>query len=219
MSLNGIRRRPTLPGRFQPSTISVLRLNFCVRDGNRWIPQAIVTGNSKLSLDAIAAAFLVPTLRQSNCLASAFLLFALRLSFQTLAIAWMPLSLSHPPHPQNRTGRSFRFVRPRRRFSLLRNFFLRFTQISLALNWAPGLFPASSPSAPDRLFIHRSRPSIPSSLFPFPNSFLDQALDLLVSSSSIRYRTSTDDLSTLSSSRGLTCFIQWQFYSPGGLHA
>ena len=45
MSLNEIRRRPTLPGRFQPSTISVLRLNFCVRDGNRWIPQAIVTGN------------------------------------------------------------------------------------------------------------------------------------------------------------------------------
>ena len=45
MSSDGIRRRPTLPGRFQPSTISVLRLNFCVRDGNRWIPQAIVTGN------------------------------------------------------------------------------------------------------------------------------------------------------------------------------
>ena len=43
--LCGIRRRPTLPGRFQPSTISVLRLNFCVRDGNRWDPQAIVTGN------------------------------------------------------------------------------------------------------------------------------------------------------------------------------
>ena len=45
MTLVVIRRRPTLPGRFQPSTISVLRLNFCVRDGNRWIPQAIVTGN------------------------------------------------------------------------------------------------------------------------------------------------------------------------------
>ena len=45
MTLNGIRRRPTLPGRFQPSTISVLRLNFCVRYGNRWIPQAIITGN------------------------------------------------------------------------------------------------------------------------------------------------------------------------------
>jgi len=35
----------------------------------------------------------------------------------------------------------------------------------------------------------------------------------------MRYRTSTDDLSTLSSSRGLTCFIQWQFSSLGGLHA
>ena len=45
MTLSEIRRRLTLPGRFQPSTISVLRLNFCVRDGNRWIPQAIVTGN------------------------------------------------------------------------------------------------------------------------------------------------------------------------------
>ena len=47
MTLDEIRRRPTLPGRFQPSTISVLRLNFCVRDGNRWVPQAIVTGNSR----------------------------------------------------------------------------------------------------------------------------------------------------------------------------
>ena len=58
---HGIRRRPTLPGRFQPSTISVLRLNFCVRDGNRWIPQAIVTGTRSasaagLSPDSFAAA-------------------------------------------------------------------------------------------------------------------------------------------------------------------
>ena len=57
-------------------------------------------------------------------------------------------------------------------------------------------------------------------LTKLPNSgFLDQALDRLVSSSSIRCRTSTDDLSTLSSSRGLTCSKQWQFSSPGGLHA
>ena len=34
----------------------------------------------------------------------------------------------------------------------------------------------------------------------------DQALDLLVSTSSMCYHTSTDDLSTLSSTRGLTCF-------------
>ena len=40
-----IRRRPTLPGRYQPSTIGAEGLNFCVRDGNRWIPLAIATGN------------------------------------------------------------------------------------------------------------------------------------------------------------------------------
>ena len=43
--LIGIRRRPTLPGRCQPSTISAKRLNFCVRYGNRWVPLAIITGN------------------------------------------------------------------------------------------------------------------------------------------------------------------------------
>ena len=42
--LFGIRQRPTLPGRLQPSTIGAERLNFCVRYGNRWIPFAIVTG-------------------------------------------------------------------------------------------------------------------------------------------------------------------------------
>ena len=43
--LIGIRRRPTLPGRVQPSTIGAERLNFCVRYGNRWDPFAIATGN------------------------------------------------------------------------------------------------------------------------------------------------------------------------------
>ena len=43
--LCGIRQRPTLPDRLQPSTIGAERLNFCVRHGNRWIPFAIVTGN------------------------------------------------------------------------------------------------------------------------------------------------------------------------------
>ena len=47
MTLGEIRRRPTLPGRFQPSTISALRLDLCDRDGNRWIPQAIVTGKER----------------------------------------------------------------------------------------------------------------------------------------------------------------------------
>ena len=42
--LKKIRQRPTLPGRLQPSTIGAVRLNFCVRDENRWFPYAIVTG-------------------------------------------------------------------------------------------------------------------------------------------------------------------------------
>ena len=43
--LYGIRRRPTLPGRYQPSTIGTEGLNFCVRYGNRWDPFVITTGN------------------------------------------------------------------------------------------------------------------------------------------------------------------------------
>ena len=49
---NGIRRRPTLPGRFQPSTIGAERLNFCVRYGNRWDPLVITTGNCELVFTA-----------------------------------------------------------------------------------------------------------------------------------------------------------------------
>ena len=146
MTLGEIRRRPTLPGRFQPSTISVLRLNFCVRYGNRWIPQAIVTGNMGLS----------------------------RSPFRTLKTAQVRFRFPSPDHGSA---------------SLL----------------------ASTFSAP---------PSVPFRLrFLLKSSFLDQALDRLVSPSSIHYCTSTDDLSTLSSSRGLTCLKQWQFSSLGGLHA
>ena len=73
MTLGEIRRRPTLPGRFQPSTISVLRLNFCVRDGNRWIPQAIVTGNMGLSRwDASASPSLAFWLRFALSRAACF---------------------------------------------------------------------------------------------------------------------------------------------------
>ena len=37
-----IPQRPTLPGRYHPSTISAEGLNFCVRDGNRCDTFAIV---------------------------------------------------------------------------------------------------------------------------------------------------------------------------------
>ena len=36
-------RLPSLPGGCPPSTIGVIRLNFCVRYGNRCIPYAIIT--------------------------------------------------------------------------------------------------------------------------------------------------------------------------------
>ena len=45
---NKFRRRPNLPGRVQPSTFGAKRLNFCVRNGNRWNPLAITTGNCLL---------------------------------------------------------------------------------------------------------------------------------------------------------------------------
>ena len=41
----------------------------------------------------------------------------------------------------------------------------------------------------------------------------DQALDLLVSVSFMRYRTSTSDLSTLWSTRGLTSLTEWEILS------
>ena len=62
----GIRRRPTLPGRVQPSTIGAEGLNFCVRDGNRWDPFAITTGN----LFSRFGTFLRPPLPASQLSAS-----------------------------------------------------------------------------------------------------------------------------------------------------
>ena len=38
------RQRPTFPGSFPPSIIGAKELNFCVRDGNRCVLPAIVTG-------------------------------------------------------------------------------------------------------------------------------------------------------------------------------
>ena len=151
MTLSEIRRRPNLPGRFQPSTFSVLRLNFCVRDGNRWIPQAIVTGKEQGSR-LLLPRFLSPSVGRRMALLTSFQRFPprFRSAFQLQA-----------SHPQNRTGRF-------------------------------------APFRPTMAFL-RSASTFPHFLFQ------DQALDLLVSPSSIHYCTSTDDLSTLSSSRGLTC--------------
>ena len=150
MTLSEIRRRPTLPGRFQPSTISVLRLNFCVRDGNRWIPQAIVTGNMGLSRSFGLLRF------RSRA----------RIPFRFASLFLAP-SKPHRSECSLPSDHGFRFHSPT--FSLAS---LRFFASLRALHII----------------------------------FSDQALDRLVSPSSIHCCTSTDDLSTLSSSRGLTHF-------------
>ena len=171
MTLGEIRRRPTLPGRFQPSTISVLRLNFCVRDGNRWIPQAIVTGNLGFQgpcplrfRSPFALALL--SLRLRSGVPSASLPFP-----RTLKTAQVRFRLRSPDHGALRYSlrHSLSFAQP--------------SVLSSAL----------------------SSVSLLASL-SFQIILPDQALDRLVSPSSIHYCTSTDDLSTLSSSRGLTCF-------------
>ena len=178
----------------QPSTISVLRLNFCVRDGNRWIPQAIVTGKERGSCLSLPH-FRSTSVRPSNGLPT---------SFEVLACS------SRFSHPQNRTGWRLWSARPRRSLFLLRH-----SLTNLLASRGSSSLRLRSP----RLLSVPWLPSTPLFTLHSPHSFQDQALDRLVSPSSTRYRASTDDLSTLSSSRGLTCLMQWQFYSLGGLHA
>ena len=133
--LFGIRQRPTLPGRLQPSTIGAERLNFCVRYGNRWIPFAIVTG----ILSRACAVHHSPGFSCVHC------------------------------KPQPPTWE--RSAHLARLFSIARTL---------------------KTAHPD--FLHPAFYQF--SNFPFGlNSILDQVLDRLVSSSSIRCRTSTDDLS------------------------
>ena len=185
MTLNEIRRRPTLPGRFQPSTISVLRLNFCVRDGNRWIPQAIVTGNMGLSRSLLA--LLTSTLSRFSPVSPPH---SLRLRFAP-ASASLPLRLPFP--------RTLKTAQVRFRSAPSDQDFPSLLALTFSKSSFFGLrFRSQVSSALSMLLI-----PVPYSLIP---SSQDQALDRLVSPSSIHYCTSTDDLSTLSSSRGLTRF-------------
>ena len=112
--LYGIRQRPILPGRVQPSTFGTEGLNFCVRDGNRWDPFVIATGNCELVKWSIGCFRGLPRLsallpfvrfasfrfRSSGFLPARFLSSALRLSsvplpfLTTVALyhAFLPLS-------------------------------------------------------------------------------------------------------------------------------
>ena len=107
------------------------------------------------------------------------------------------LRFPHPPHLQNRTGRVVRTALTMGRSHFTRNVF------TLPLRFPQALPPDSSPLRfPPAPFASRLRTPI----FRSQLSLSDQALDRLVSSSSTHCCASTDDLSTLSSSRGLTCF-------------
>ena len=154
----------------------MLRLNFCVRYGYRWFPQAIVTG---------------------NCLA--IFLFAL-FSASTLSA---PSLLAHL---QNCTGLAGRFasrrsasLRFRLRFAF-RPLCSRSLRFPLAIQDASLSLFLSSLCLP---VLHRSSDIPAPHLLHWLS---DQALGRLVSPSSTRYRASTDDLSTWSSPRGLTRF-------------
>ena len=155
----GSRQLPTLPGRSQPSTISVWRLNFCVRYGYRWFPPAIVTGNFLASASPSSPSLSPLTLSLSRSL--------------------RPSGFAPLPH----ASRASASLSPRT---------FKTAQVLELTSYPNTLLSLSSP---------------------------DQALDRLVSPSYTRYRASTDDLSTSSSLRGLTCFKQWQSSSSGGLHA
>ena len=155
----GSRQLPTLPSRSQLSTISVWRLNFCVRYGYRWFPPAIVTGN-----------------------------FLASLSPSSPSLSSLALSLSRSLRPSG------------------------FAQLPHASRASASLSPSTFKTAQVLELT-----SLSNTLLSLSSP--DQALDRLVSPSSTRYRASTDDLSTSSSLRGLTCFKQWQSSSSGGLHA
>ena len=134
-----------------------------------------------------AAAFLVTSLRPYS--------MASRLTFiRSTSAGWMlTTSRCIPSHPQNRTG--WDSLAPDQGASLPFETLSLLHKSHWRLVTGPGSFSGSGSL------------SFSCSLFPLACSlFSDQALDRLVSSSSIRYRTFTDDLSTLSSSRGLTCF-------------
>ena len=164
----GSRQLPTLPSRSQLSTISVWRLNFCVRYGYRWCPPAIVTGN-------------FPSGRSPRFSSASLRSFRFRSASSPLGS--LPLPAPSKLHRSELTSKLSLFFVSRSR----------------------------SPRAPSA--------SAAFTLAPARSSSSDQALDRLVSPSSTPHSASTDDLSTSSSLRGLTCLKQWQSSSSGGLHA
>ena len=159
----------------------------------------LLSPETLFSLDSTASALPGSVGPPSIGRPTAFLRFAvagcvLRFALCSSRFALRP---SHPPHLQNRTGRVVRTALTMGRSPFTRNvstFPLRFPQ---AL--PPDSSPLRFPPAPFAYWLRTP-------IFRSQLSLSDQALDRLVSSSSTHCCASTDDLSTLSSSRGLTCF-------------
>ena len=170
---HGIRRRPSLPGRYQPSTFGAWRLNCCVRDGNRWVPPAIATGNC-ISLSRAEG------LPSGGC------------------------SRSRSPHRLSPLLKASSLT-VRVRFGLFP--LLRFRLSALAcFGFRLRSLPAFALTRFLRLRMRPPHPENCTGKVDLESASLDQALDRLVSTSFTRCRAFTVDLSTLWSSRGLTCF-------------
>ena len=181
-----MRQRPTLPGRLQPSTIGVLRLNFCVRNGNRWNPQAITTANGEQDCGGRSVSVLLFQALFSAESSPAFSGSSLSSGF---AFALPSFGLA--------------FARPRTLLLLAPLPFVRFASPSFLFPGFPVLrfLPLSrlsavfSPSCTLATVYEIRDHSLVISIGLCQNR-LNQAIDLLVSSSCMHYCTSTDDLST-----------------------
>ena len=106
----GIRRRPTLPDRYQSSTIGTEGLNFCVRYGNRWDPFVIATGNGEL----FTSPFQPERSFRSLLIRLLWLILSLQLQLKRSAPSVVLIFLFRSPrdaaHPDNCTALRFMTV-------------------------------------------------------------------------------------------------------------
>ena len=184
----------------------MLRLNFCVRYGNRWNPQAIITGNCMRGLVSAG---------RSGC--SGYSSLSNVQTSRTISLIECSGLLDDQPYWTSRLI-GFADSHPLSRLPYWPSDSLSSVGFALAflctLRFSDSLTLFALPSTQ-----HTLKTAQGVDLTKLRLRLLDQALDRLVSSSCTHYCASTDDLSTSSSLRGLTCYLQWQFYSPGGLHA
>ena len=143
---------PIFPGSHPPSIVGANELNFCVRDGNRWDPFVIATGNcelvkwsigcfrglSRLSALLSFVRFASLRFRSSGFLPSRFLASAFRLSSVPLPFL-TTVALYHAFLPLSSFFRSSSVLFPR----FLCLFFCTLTTAQLSLIQSQTVFPIS----------------------------------------------------------------------------